>query len=85
MTAHTIEARFQLTAAMDAARERGRRIDERAIAMLADTIAGPQGVDNGALILARAIYKAAFALPHIMKIAIEKEEQDGKEERHGAE
>lgn len=75
MTEHTIEARFQLATTMDAARERGRRIDKRAIAMLAEAIGGDED-------LARAIYKAAFALPHIMKMAIEKEEQDGKEERH---
>ncbi len=48
MTEHTIEARFQLTTVMDAARERGRRIDERAIAMLAETIGGDEA-------LARAI------------------------------
>jgi hypothetical protein len=80
MTDHTIEANFKVSADMAAARDRGRRVDDVAVKMLAEVIGGDEA-------LARAIYKAAFALPHIIKMAveqIEKEDQNGQEENRAA-
>jgi hypothetical protein len=69
----TIEANFKVVGTASA-RERGKRVDERAITLLADQIGGDEA-------LARAIYKAAFALPLVIKMAVEQIEKEdhGKE------
>lgn len=68
MTEHAIEAKFTVSAEM---RQRSKRIDDRVVKMLAEHIGGDE-------VLARAIYRAALALPHIIKKAVTDEQEENR-------
>jgi len=82
MTDHTIKPHFVVTAGMN--RTRSDRVQDRVVEMLASTIAGPQGVDDGARILARAIYRGSLALPALLARAIQEVDDEMlTEKQHG--